>query len=243
MKMKELERVTGIGRETIRYYIREGLLPAPERPKRNVALYGDVHVSRLKLIRRLQSERHLPLSLIKTIVTNETENPATGFEAFIGLENRLGPLLSEGSALGPRLLADVLIAVPMSAEDARRLEELDVITVERRPDGEWLNARNARLLELIGKSRAAGFTPEAGYSVDIYGIYAEVMSVLAHRSVVQFYRLLGHRISTEVAAPMAAEGVNAINEMMQHMFVERIIQEVQRVTETGSFNDEEDDEG
>jgi DNA-binding transcriptional MerR regulator len=242
MKMKELERETGIGRETIRYYIREGLMPAPERPKRNVALYGAAHVARLKLIKRLQSERHLPLSLIKTIVANEAENPATGFEAFIGLESRLGPLLSEGSALGPRLLADVLEAVAMSMEDARRLEELDVITVERRADGEWLNARNARLLELIGKSRAVGFTPEAGYSVEIYGIYAEVMNVLAHRSVVQFYRLLGNRISTEIAAPMAAEGVNNINEMMQHMFVERIIQEVQRVTETGSLDDD-DDEG
>ena len=33
MKMKELEDRSGIGRETIRYYIREGLLPEPERPK------------------------------------------------------------------------------------------------------------------------------------------------------------------------------------------------------------------
>ena len=40
MKMKELERETGVGRETIRFYIREGLLPEPERPKRNVAAYG-----------------------------------------------------------------------------------------------------------------------------------------------------------------------------------------------------------
>ena len=54
MKMKELEAATGIGRETIRYYIREGLLPEPVRPKRNVATYGREHVKRLNLIRRLQ---------------------------------------------------------------------------------------------------------------------------------------------------------------------------------------------
>ena len=34
MKMKELEARTGVGREAIRFYIREGLLPEPERPKR-----------------------------------------------------------------------------------------------------------------------------------------------------------------------------------------------------------------
>ena len=29
VKMKDLERATGVSRETIRYYIREGLLPEP----------------------------------------------------------------------------------------------------------------------------------------------------------------------------------------------------------------------
>ena len=37
MKMAELERRSGVGRETIRYYIREGLLPERERRARNVA--------------------------------------------------------------------------------------------------------------------------------------------------------------------------------------------------------------
>jgi DNA-binding transcriptional MerR regulator len=241
MKMKELERETGIGRETIRFYIREGLLPEPERPKRNVALYGEVHVARLKLIRRLQAERHLPLALIRTIVLNEAENPATGFEAFIGLENRLGPLLSESFALAARRLDDVMAATGIAMADIERFEEIKVIAIDRRDDGAWLNARNVRILELVARARSIGFTPAAGYSVDIYGIYAEVMDVLARRSVAQFYRNLGARISTDIAAPMAAEGVNLINEMMQHMFVDRIIHEVERVTATGSLDDEEDE--
>ena len=32
MRMRDLERATGVGRETIRFYIREGLLPEPARP-------------------------------------------------------------------------------------------------------------------------------------------------------------------------------------------------------------------
>ncbi len=50
MKMRDLERRTGIGRETIRYYIRFGLLPEPVRPKRNVADYTDEHVRRLEVM-------------------------------------------------------------------------------------------------------------------------------------------------------------------------------------------------
>ena len=48
MKMRDLERASGVGRETIRYYIREGLLPEPERHARNAATYGPAHAERLK---------------------------------------------------------------------------------------------------------------------------------------------------------------------------------------------------
>ncbi len=44
MKMQDLERATGVGRETIRFYIREGLLPQPTRPSRNVAWYDESFV-------------------------------------------------------------------------------------------------------------------------------------------------------------------------------------------------------
>ena len=47
MKMQDLERATGVGRETIRFYIREGLLPQPERPNRNVAWYDESFVERI----------------------------------------------------------------------------------------------------------------------------------------------------------------------------------------------------
>lgn len=54
MKMQDLERATGVGRETIRFYIREGLLPQPERPNRNVAWYDEAFVARVGLIKELQ---------------------------------------------------------------------------------------------------------------------------------------------------------------------------------------------
>ena len=44
LKMRDLERATGVGREAIRYYIREGLLPEPERTARNVAWYDESFV-------------------------------------------------------------------------------------------------------------------------------------------------------------------------------------------------------
>jgi DNA-binding transcriptional MerR regulator len=51
MKIGELARVTGTQVETIRYYERAGLLPAPPRTGGNYRIYGDEHVARLTFIR------------------------------------------------------------------------------------------------------------------------------------------------------------------------------------------------
>lgn len=54
-KIGELARLTGSQVETIRYYEREGLLPAPARSEGNYRLYGDAHVDRLQFIRHCRS--------------------------------------------------------------------------------------------------------------------------------------------------------------------------------------------
>lgn len=242
MKMKELERVTGIGRETIRYYIREGLLPEPDRPKRNVALYGAVHVNRLNLIKRLQAERHLPLHLIKTIVANETANPVSGFEAFIGLEDRLGPLLSEGRPLGPRRFSEVVAGSGLSMEDARALAEMSYITIDLLDEEEWLSQRNARLLEIVGELTGSGFGHPVGYSMETYRPHADLVQVLAHRAVADFYRNLGTRMSRDGAARLAASGIMAVNEMLPLLFMEKIVREIEHISETGSFEADLDED-
>jgi DNA-binding transcriptional MerR regulator len=51
MKIGELSRATGTNIETIRYYERIGLLPAPGRTPANYRSYGDAHRSRLSFVR------------------------------------------------------------------------------------------------------------------------------------------------------------------------------------------------
>ncbi|MBR2170821.1 helix-turn-helix domain-containing protein [Sphingopyxis sp.] len=51
MKIGELSRATGTNIETIRYYERIGLLPAPGRTAANYRSYGDAHRARLAFVR------------------------------------------------------------------------------------------------------------------------------------------------------------------------------------------------
>lgn len=55
LKIGELAKQTGSQVETIRYYEREALLPAPARSEGNYRLYGAAHVERLQFIRHCRS--------------------------------------------------------------------------------------------------------------------------------------------------------------------------------------------
>ena len=60
-KRSELSELSGVPERTIRYYIAKGLLPGPNRGSKS--RYGDEHLGRLHVIRKLQ-EVPLPLDVI-----------------------------------------------------------------------------------------------------------------------------------------------------------------------------------
>lgn len=55
MKIGELATLTHTQVETIRYYEREQLLPAPDRSEGNYRIYGTAHAERLSFIRHCRS--------------------------------------------------------------------------------------------------------------------------------------------------------------------------------------------
>ncbi|WP_067462030.1 MerR family transcriptional regulator [Nocardia amamiensis] len=68
MRIAELSRVCGVSPATIKYYVREGLLPSGLRTHRNQAEYGDDHVSRLRLIRALLDIGGLSIEAAKELL-------------------------------------------------------------------------------------------------------------------------------------------------------------------------------
>lgn len=55
IKIGELAELTGCQTVTIRYYEKQGLLPAPVRSDANYRVYGEEHVERLSFIRHCRS--------------------------------------------------------------------------------------------------------------------------------------------------------------------------------------------
>ncbi|MEV0149616.1 MULTISPECIES: MerR family transcriptional regulator [unclassified Nonomuraea] len=109
--MAELSADTGVPVPTIKYYLREGLLP-PGRPVgRNQAEYGTAHVRRLKLVRTLAEYGGLSIAAIRELVRH-LDDPDTSGNDLLGLgqltvtarqEPQPGPHLEEAR----RVLDDI----------------------------------------------------------------------------------------------------------------------------------------
>ena len=74
MKISELVQRTRVSKETVHYYIREGLLPKPRKRGKNIADYEDSHVEAIRLIKELQDRYFLPLAVIKNILKRQRKS-------------------------------------------------------------------------------------------------------------------------------------------------------------------------
>src|SRR5690348_7553402 len=97
MRMAELSARSGVPRETIHFYLREGLLPRPRKGGRTVAYYGEEHLERLRTIRRLREEKYLPLAVIRRIL----DTPAVAAERDVDVLAEVLDILPRDNDQGP----------------------------------------------------------------------------------------------------------------------------------------------
>ncbi len=70
MRIAELSRQSGVSLPTIKYYVREGLLPPGELTSPNQAQYDDSHLRRLKLIRALLDVGGLSIAATRDVLAS-----------------------------------------------------------------------------------------------------------------------------------------------------------------------------
>jgi DNA-binding transcriptional MerR regulator len=81
--MKELVELTQTSKSTILYYIKEGLLAQPEKPKANLHLYDENSVETIKFIKYLQNNFDCSINELKELVNDGAFNLDGGFESVL----------------------------------------------------------------------------------------------------------------------------------------------------------------
>lgn len=227
LKMKELESRTGVSREAIRFYIKEGILPAPEKPKRNVAHYSEEHVVRIKMIKKLQDEKFMPLGVIKEVLKQtdlSTINNLEGFEfAFLSLVNG-------EPATSTTRLAD--IECSFSADELYEMHKLLIINIEELDDGAYVSRQDAAIIHKWSQIKSWGFPDELGYDLTFLKRYVETTRQLADQEVDQFMRAFASS-SVEESAELGARGVEGANELLVLLHTRAIEQRVREFVNRG----------
>jgi DNA-binding transcriptional MerR regulator len=205
MRMRDLEKASGVGRETIRYYIREGLLPEPVRASRNSARYTDEHVARLRAIKRLQEERFLPLAVIRDLLEGDDGGRWLLPDEFASLDAALAQRLAEA---GPSRVGLAELDLPASMAD--HLHD-GLVTVAS--DG-TVSARDAAILRTIRQLDDIGFTPELGFDGGQMRLYSVLIDWLTSQEIRHFLEHTAGHVGEAKALDMAEQGVALINQLL-----------------------------
>ncbi|MET9427804.1 MULTISPECIES: MerR family transcriptional regulator [unclassified Streptomyces] len=106
MRISELSRRCGVPIATIKYYLREGLLPQGHATAANQATYGEHHLRRLRLIRALVGVRGLSVSATKEVLTAVAEH-ASDTHQMLGLVLGARPVDKSAAEVSPEAVAEV----------------------------------------------------------------------------------------------------------------------------------------
>ena len=87
MRISELSRASGVPIATIKYYLREGILPAGRRTAANQAAYGEGHLRRLHLVRVLTDVGGLRISAVRDVLA-ALEDPSLPMTDMLAVAHR-----------------------------------------------------------------------------------------------------------------------------------------------------------
>lgn len=213
MRMRELEKASGVGRETIRYYIREGLLPEPDRASRNSASYSDGHVARLRAIKRLQEERFLPLAVIRSLLDAEDGDRWLTPDAFPMLDTLLAARLEAGG-MARLPVAEVIEQLAIEARFVDEHAATGMIDIDANG---MITARDRAILGTIKELGDIGFTEELGFNSVQMRIYLDFVEWVTTQEMRLFLQGTAGHVGEAQAIDMAERGVSVINELLSQL--------------------------
>jgi DNA-binding transcriptional MerR regulator len=221
-KMKDLADATGLDRQGIHFYIQQGLLPPGHKTGRNMAWYTEAHLERLRIIKKLQHERFLPLKAIKALLEGREEAFAPEQQQF--LQNVRENIDESLSTRGPAQrvpVADLLMRADVDRDDLADAEALGFASIVN-VDGEAsISVDEAWMFDSISELRQLGFSKERGFTVADVSFYHEAMSQLFRKEIGLLSSRLAH-LPPEEGARMIERAMPIINQILSRLHTQLV---------------------
>jgi DNA-binding transcriptional MerR regulator len=225
LKMSELASASGVSAGTIKHYLREGLLGSGDevvRTSRNMAWYPPEFVERIRLIKRLQEERFMPLRLIREVLADGPDR----LRALVETEDRiLEAAAARAAASSTRVPRQVVLErydVPANVLD--RLAEIGVLT----PGADGYDTDDVAIIEAIARFRAGGYDEALGFTVYDTLRYRDALTPLVQEEVGTLLGRLAGEVDPEQAVEIIASGREPLRELIGAMHSKLLLAELER---------------
>lgn len=217
MKISELVERTGVPKETIHYYLREGVLRKPRKGAKNSADYNENYVEQIRIIKQLQEHYFLPLSVIKKIIRRHQKQSSSEKYSLNFLSEYFRPL-------------DRLIAVPITGREPFRevtglsskwqakFEEWGLIGFELREGEPVYSPDDVILGKLIVSMDHLGFGPKDGYKPDDLRVIAEFIREYVKKAQKDFYQTSLGRLSPEEIGEKTIKFTEVMSLFFYHLY-------------------------
>jgi len=236
-KMAELVRRTGLKKETIHFYINNGLLPKPRKTERNVAYYDESYVERIRLIKELQLKYFLPLRVIKEILpqTNARMSTAEMDLLRVGVSGliQLQGLRRTYEAL---TLEELSARTGLPKDEILEMERCEMISSAQGQDDRKVYQENdIKVVEAFAGIRKGGLTRELGFTVDQFRMQSDVISALAIEEVTDFAMKRRGRFprDAELLGKISENAIETVNVFICQLRRKKIMEVAQALGEGG----------
>jgi DNA-binding transcriptional MerR regulator len=219
LRMRELAAASGVPAPTIKHYLREGLLPEPVKTSRNMAYYPPEFVNRIKLIKRLQEERFLPLKAIKNVLDEGPDRAEAMLE--------LGDQILDRALAGERSrtsAAEVRKRYGVPKEVLDRLAELQVLT----PNSRGYSPSDVTIIEAISRFRAGGYDEQIGFTVYDTLRYKTALEELVRQEVDVVMERLAGEVPPERVVAMLEAGAQPLKDLIAALHTKLMVAELER---------------
>jgi DNA-binding transcriptional MerR regulator len=223
LKMSELAERSGVSTGTIKHYLREGLLGNGDeivRTSRNMAYYPPEFVERIRLIKRLQEERFMPLRLIRELMESDPERA----ERLIEIEDRIlerAIAAREGARVSRAAVRD---GFDVPSNVLERLEGLGILT----PNARGYDADDVKIIESISRFRAGGYEESIGFTVYDTLRYREALEPLVEEEVRVLLGRLARDLEVDRAVEIIASGAEPLRDLIGAMHSKLLLAALRR---------------
>jgi DNA-binding transcriptional MerR regulator len=212
LKMSELAQRSGVSAGTVKHYLREGLLGDKAeivRTSRNMAYYPEQFIERVRLIKRLQEERFMPLRVIREVIGRDPERAAR----LIELEDRILERAIEAGESSRVSRATVRSTYKLPKNVLDRLEQLGILT----PNGRGYEPDDVAIIEAISRFRAGGYEEALGFTVYDTLRYRDALQPLVEEEVSVLLERLASSVEVERALEIIASGAAPLRDLIGAM--------------------------